>query len=173
MAEHARAATRAVSHTQYLTFQVSGVELGVSLQSISEIVPYERVSPIPGTPAMVRGVVHLRGQMVPVMDAAARLGLIAEPPGPRSCIVMLDLRRADGSVGLYGLAVDRVATLLDVDSSQVKRAPDFGSGVDVRYLEGLYYAENRVLPLVSVMALFSQAELTYASGILPLAAEVS
>jgi purine-binding chemotaxis protein CheW len=144
---------------QYLLFHVSKVELAVSLNRVSEIVPYERVTGLPGTPAFARGVIHVRGRMVPVMDTAVRLGLHAEPPGKRSCIVILDVQSSATARTIYGLAVDRVSSLLDVDVERVRAAPDFGVGVDVRYLEGLYYVDDRVLPLISAAAMFSEHDL--------------
>jgi purine-binding chemotaxis protein CheW len=158
----AASAKQARPQTQYLVFHVSGVELGLALACISEIVPYERVTHLPGAPAFARGVVHLRGRMVAVMDTAVRLGLSPELPSKRTCIVMVDPPAQ--SVASFGLVVDRVATLLDVHLDTIQPAPDFGVGLDVRYLEGLCYQDERVLPLLSVRSLFTEREVLATVG---------
>ena len=156
-----QAAAVARPRTQYLVFTVSHVELAIALERISEIVSYEHVTALPGTPPLARGVVYVRGRMVPVMDAAARLGLPVLPPSKRSCIIMIDSVQA-AQRRTFGLAVDRVASLLDVEPSNIQPPPEFGASVDVRYIQGLYHLDNHVLPLVDIEAMFSREDLSAA-----------
>ena len=94
--------------SQYLVFFVSGMEMAVPLACISEIVQYERVSEVPGTPPYVRGVVHVRGRVIPVIDLAMKLGRPPETPGKRTCILMFELSR-DGRPLHMGIVMDNVA----------------------------------------------------------------
>lgn len=143
---------------QYLLFVVSGSSLAVALRHVAEIVPYEHVTRVPGTPGYVRGVVHLRGRVVPVIDLAEKLGMVVERSVKRSSIVMLD-RELDGVRFPMGVVVDGVATLLDVQRKLIQPAPHFGAGVFVSHLEGLFQAEGRSIPLLDVNRLFAVQEL--------------
>lgn len=156
----------ASSVAQYLVFVASKREMAIGLAHVSEIVPYEGVSPVPGTPAYVRGVAHVRGRLIPVIDLALKLGLPPEPNTKRSCILMLDLT-LDGQAFPIGIVMDGVATLLDLDGSQIKPPPRFGAGVDVKYLQGLVPTERGTLPLIDFACVFATDELTQlARGIL-------
>ncbi|MDB4975846.1 MAG: chemotaxis protein CheW [Myxococcaceae bacterium] len=146
---------------QYLVFVVAGLEMGVSLERVSEIVPYERVSIVPGTPAYVRGVVHVRGRVIPVIDLAIKLQRSPQPATKRTCILMLELDH-DGRRIPFGLVMDGVATLLDVDRSEVQAAPRFGTTAEVRFLEGLLPREAGMLPLLDVERAFADQELSQA-----------
>lgn len=150
--------------TQYLSFSVSAMEMAVSLAHVSEIVPYERVSNVPGTPAYVRGVVHLRGRVIPVIDLAVKLGRTPQPVGKRTCILMLELVLDEGRFPL-GIVMDGVATLLDVDASQIRPAPRFGASVEVKYLEGIVPTERGMLPLIDVCKVFAGDELAEVAAV--------
>lgn len=143
---------------QYLMFSVAKREMVVRLAYVSEIIPYEGLSSVPGTPAYVRGVVHVRGRVIPVIDLALKLGLQAEATGKRSSILMLEPQLAGQYLPL-GIVIDGVATLLDLEVSQVKPAPRFGAGIDVRYLEGLVPTERGTLPLIDFARMFAVDEL--------------
>jgi purine-binding chemotaxis protein CheW len=162
MAEHA-AALRAleVPRTEpHLVFYVSEHPLAISLQHVSEILPYENVSAMPGMPVAARGVVHVRGRVLPLMDCALRLGFVPQPPTKRSCIVMLEL--ADPSSRTprsFGLTADRIASLLDVNMSEVQPVPDFGLQLNTRYMVGLYHTALGSVPLLSPEHLFDLRDL--------------
>src|SRR5262245_43717775 len=87
----AAGASAAVSCVQYLVFSVARTEVAVALEHVTEIVPYERVSSLPGTPDYVRGIVQLRGQVLPLVDLAIKLGRTPEPVTKRTCILVLEL----------------------------------------------------------------------------------
>lgn len=143
---------------QYLVFVVAGMEMAVSLERVSEIVPYERVSAVPGTPPYVRGVVHVRDRVIPVADLAVKLQRTPEAVGKRTCILMLELMLGDERFPV-GIVMDGVATLLDVDGAQIRPAPRFGASVEVKYLEGLLPTERGMLPLIDMNRVFASDEL--------------
>lgn len=143
---------------QYLVFTVSNMEMGVSLERVSEIVPYERVAQVPGTPPFVRGVVHVRGRVIPVIDLAVKLGRVPERVGKRTCILMLEIDLTDTRLPL-GIVMDGVATLLDVELTQIQAPPRFGTAVEVRYLEGILPRETGMLPLIDMTRVFAADEL--------------
>jgi purine-binding chemotaxis protein CheW len=146
--------------SQYLAFSVSGRELAIDLAQVSEILPYERVNSVPGTPAYLRGVTEVRGRWTPVLDLALKLGLPEIELTKRSCILVLDLKVQGESLPL-GLVLDGVATLLDLDSSQISPPPRFGSGVEVRYVRGLIGTERGSVPLIDITQVFAGEELEH------------
>lgn len=149
---------QAPTELQYLVFYVSGMEMAVSLARVSEIVPYERVSPVPGTPPYVRGVVHVRERVIPVIDLAHKLGRVSEPPGKRTCILMFELSRGGRSLPM-GVVMDNVAKLLDVPTAQIAPPPRFGAEGENHLLAGLVPTERGMLPLLDVERVFGDAEL--------------
>jgi len=146
--------------SQYLAFSVSGRELAIGLAQVSEIVPYERVSSVPGTPSYLRGVTEIRGRWTPVIDLALKLGLPEAPITKRSCILVLELHIQGESLPV-GMVLDGVATLLDLDISQISPPPRFGGGVEVRYMQGLIATERGSLPLIDFAQVFAGAELEH------------
>ncbi|MEY4508150.1 MAG: hypothetical protein RLZZ450_272 [Pseudomonadota bacterium] len=142
------------SSAQYLVFVVSGMEMAVALAAVSEILPYERVSELPGTPPFVRGVAHVRGRVIPVVDLAVKLGRKSEPTTKRSCILMLELSlhgahaTASDALLTVGIVMDGVATLLDLERSQIRDAPRFGNHIETRYVDGLVPTESGMLPII-------------------------
>lgn len=144
---------------QYLVFKITGREMVVKLAHVSEIIPYEGLSAVPGTPPYVRGVVHVRGRVIPVVDLALKLGIQGEATAKRSSILMLEPQLAGQYLPL-GIVIDGVATLLELEASHVKPAPRFGTSIDVRYLEGLVPIDNKTLPLIDFARMFAVDELT-------------
>lgn len=162
--EEKTARASAPDELQYLVFFVSGMEMAVPLARVSEIVPYERVSEVPGTPSYVRGVVHVRDRVIPVIDLAEKLGRAAERPGKRTCILMFELSR-DGRTLPMGVVMDNVAKLLDVPTSQIAAPPRFGEQVESRLLSGLLPTERGMLPVLDVERVFGDAELAQVAAV--------
>jgi chemotaxis signal transduction protein len=146
------------SAQQYLVFTVSGLEMGLRLESVSEILPYEQVSDLPGKPDFIRGIVHVRGRVTPVVDLAVKLGRPALPTTNRTCILMIEMDVPGERLPL-GIVLDGVATLMDIDSSSIRKAPRLGMSVDVRYVDGLVQTQRGMLPLLDLARVFGGEEL--------------
>ena len=146
--------------SQHLVFSVAGLEMTVSLEQVSEIVPYERVSSLPGMPPYIRGVTQVRERWTPVIDLSLKFGLPPAQLTNRSCILVLDLDVHGESVAV-GIVLDAVATLLELDTSRISPAPRFGLGVDVKYMKGLVVTERGSMPLIDFAQIFADAELDY------------
>jgi len=153
---HSSAPERATTK-QYLMFSVSGLQLAAALASVSEIVPYEHVSPVPGMPAFVRGVVHVRERVIPVVDLAHKLGLRGGAAPKRTSILLLDLELGAQRLPM-GVVMDDVASLLEVEISRIKPAPRVGAQIAVEYIEGLLPTERGMLPLLDFRRVFGAAE---------------
>jgi purine-binding chemotaxis protein CheW len=152
------AAPGRTASSQYLGFVVAGHECAVGILRVREILEYEAVTPVPGTPPWVRGVMNLRGSVVPVLDLAVKFGL---PPGEvtrRTCIVVVETD-LEGERVVMGVLADAVSQVLDVAAGDVETAPAFGTAVRVDYLLGLGRVGDRFVLLLDIDRVLSAAEL--------------
>src|SRR3982751_50707 len=128
--------TSSQERTQYLSFVLCGEEYAVNILRVKEIIEYDALTRVPAMPPSVRGVINLRGRVVPVVDLAARFGLPDGGITRRSCIVMVELVDNDESIVL-GIIADAVSQVLDLAPSDIEPPPSFGTSVDARFIEGM------------------------------------
>jgi purine-binding chemotaxis protein CheW len=121
---------------QYLTFMIGGEEYAVSLIKVKEIIEYDTVTEVPKTPAWVRGVINLRGSVVPVIDLAVKFRQAPSVAGKLTCIVITEVQ-CEGEMNLMGIMADSVRQVIDLKSQEVEAPPTFGTRVKVDYLLGM------------------------------------
>jgi purine-binding chemotaxis protein CheW len=135
---------------QILTFMFAGEEYGVDILRVREIIQYSRPTRVPGMPAAVRGLINLRGRVVPVVDLAVRFGLPESAITDRSSIVIVDTTSAEGEV-VIGLITDAVTAVLELTEDQVQPAPSFGTTVGAEFLDGIAEkADQKFVMLLNV-----------------------
>ena len=144
---------------QYLTFFLAGEEYGVGILDVQEVKAWEGVTQIPNAPAHVKGVLDLRGTIVPIVDLRTRFGLPAQEYGITTVIVVLKLEQA-GDSQVIGVVVDAVSDVMDVTDSQIKDAPDFNGDAQSLFIRGLASLNNKRVILLDTNRLLSQGELT-------------
>ena len=127
---------KAASRRQYLTFLLSREEFAVDVLSVKEIIEYGDVTTVPGTPAHVRGVINLRGSVVPVVDLAVKLGREESPLSRRSCIVIVETG-LQGERAVTGVVADAVNQVIEFSPEDIEPPPAFGTGVRLHYLDGI------------------------------------
>jgi purine-binding chemotaxis protein CheW len=154
------------AHPQYLTFFVAGDEYGLGILRVREIIQFAGVTRVPRMPAWVRGVINLRGAVVPVVDVAARFGLAAAEPGRSTCIVVSEVA-VDGEPVVIGLLADAVSEVVELRSSDVQPPPPFGTRVRADFLQGLGRLGERLLLLLEVDRLLSAEEVSAAAELAP------
>lgn len=148
------------SQGQYLTFQLGSDTCGISILVIKEIIEYGGLTSVPMAPHYVRGVINLRGAVVPVVDLAVRFGREPSPLGRRSCIVIVEVQREEGSREDVGVVVDAVNAVVDISSGQIEPPPSFGSKIRNEFLQGLGKVDGRfVILLESARALALSTEI--------------
>ena len=125
-----------VQHPQYLTFVIGGEEYAVGVLRVREIIQYHSVTRVPRTPEWVRGVINLRGTVVPVVDLAVKFGLPPATTTRSTCIVLTEVR-LDGEPVIMGILTDAVRQVVDLPAEAVQPAPSFGTRVKVEYLAGM------------------------------------
>jgi purine-binding chemotaxis protein CheW len=151
-------AAPSLARTQYLSFALCGEEYAVDILRVREIIEYDALTRVPSMPASVRGVINLRGRVVPVVDLAARFGLQESEITRRSCIVMVELMVDDESVVL-GIIADAVSQVLDLAESDIEPAPSFGTSVDTRFIQGMAEAGKKFVIILDVDRALDATEL--------------
>jgi purine-binding chemotaxis protein CheW len=153
---------------QFITFTLGAEEYGIDIMVVREIKGWTDTTMIPNAPAYVRGVINLRGVIVPIFDLRARFG--AELTVPTSMHVVIIVAAASRTVGLL---VDTVSDIISVDPKAIRPIPEMGLPTEDQFLEGLVAMEDRMVTLVSLAGLFGKsAELAkrVSAGELPKAA---
>jgi purine-binding chemotaxis protein CheW len=143
---------------QYVTFSLMREEYALEIQHVREIIECERVTAIPSMPPVVRGVMNLRGSVVPVVDLPVKFGFPETPLGLGTYIVVVDLVWSGESVRL-GLLTSELGRVIDVTAEDIKPVPDFGTRIQSEYLRGVGQIDGRFALFLDVERLLSPAEL--------------
>jgi purine-binding chemotaxis protein CheW len=143
---------------QYLTFMLGGESFGIGIMAVKEIIEFSGITDVPMMPDSIRGVINLRGAVVPVMDLAARFGRPQTVAGKRTCIVIVELE-SDGERQLTGVVVDAVSAVLDIPAADIEPAPSFGTRIRGDFIAGMGKVNGRFVILLNVDAVLALAGL--------------
>jgi purine-binding chemotaxis protein CheW len=144
-----------IESSQFLTFLLDEQEYGLELFKIQEIRGYAPVTPIPNVPAHVRGVMNLRGTVLPVIDLRMKFRL---PPIEYSKFTVIVIAMVAGK--MVGLLVDAVSDVLHVTREAMRAVPDFGSAVDTRFIDGVFQTREHLAVALNLEKLLSDMDLT-------------
>ena len=154
---------RPLQASQYLTFALGGEMFAVGILNVKEIIEYGNLTQIPLMPSFIRGVINLRGSVVPVIDLAARFGGQASTPGRRSCIVIVEVTGDDGVRHDIGVLVDAVSEVLDIPPAEIEPPPSFGAKIRADFIFGMGKVGGKfviILCIDKVLSVEEIAELT-------------
>lgn len=157
----------AATTLQQLTFNLAGEEYGVDILAVREIRGWSRVTRIPQTPAHLLGVLNLRGAIVPIMDLRLRFGLERESYGDSTVVIIVAVAER-----LFGIVVDAVSDVVDIDPAAIKPVPDMGAVVDTRYLKGLATHVERMVMLLDVEKLMRPEDVETLDAAMPAVQDV-
>jgi purine-binding chemotaxis protein CheW len=143
---------------KYLTFQLASEEFGIRVLKVREIMGLQEVTAVPQTPAHVKGVINLRGKVVPVIDLRLRFDLPAAEYTQRTCIIVTQVHGESGPV-LMGIIVDGVSEVLNLAGPEIEDTPDFGEELAGNYLLGLAKVKGKVKILLDIDRVLSAQEL--------------
>ena len=149
--------------TQYLTFQLAGESFAIGILSIKEIIEYHTLTEVPMMPASVRGVINLRGAVVPVMDLLARFGRPSSEVTKRTCIVIVEIE-ADEERQVIGVVVDAVNEVLDIDAADIEPPPSFGANIRTDFIQGMGKVRGKFVILLNVHQVLSIDDLQAATA---------
>jgi purine-binding chemotaxis protein CheW len=144
----ARAGASEQTH-QYLTFVLAGEIFAMGILAIKEIIEYATLTEVPMMPEYVRGVINLRGSVVPVIDLSVRFGKPSSPVTKRTCIVIIEVV-SRGESHILGLVVDAVNAVLDIPAAEIEPPPAFGASIRTDFIQGMGKVNGKFVVLLDV-----------------------
>jgi purine-binding chemotaxis protein CheW len=135
---------------KYLTFQVGDENYGIPVLRTREIIRLPKITPVPQMPAHVRGIINLRGRIIPVVDLRTRFGLPAATDHARTCIVVVHLRLAERGEVAMGLVVDAVEEVANLTAADIEPTPEFATGQDTGHIVGMAKIKGVVKTLLDL-----------------------
>jgi purine-binding chemotaxis protein CheW len=148
---------------QYLTFLIGGEMFAISILGIKEIIEYGSLTTVPMMPDFIRGVINLRGAVVPVVDLSARFGRTASEVTRRSCIVILEVE-ADEEKQDVGVVVDSVSEVLEIPVAEIEPAPSFGARIRADFISGMGKVDGKFVIILNAERVLSVDEMAMLSG---------
>ncbi|MCP4045669.1 MAG: purine-binding chemotaxis protein CheW [Gammaproteobacteria bacterium] len=134
---------------KYLTFALGAEEYGLEILKVREIIGYMEITAVPQTPHEVKGVINLRGQVIPVVDLRARFGMETTGVTDQTCIIVVEICQGSRNFST-GIVVDHVQEVLDIDAQDIEEAPQFGSSVDTNFILGMGKVGDTVKILLDI-----------------------
>jgi purine-binding chemotaxis protein CheW len=142
---------------KYLTFHLGQEEFAIQVLKVREIKGVQEITAIPHTPVFVKGVINLRGKVIPVVDLRLKFGLPEQEYTPRTCIIVVQVQGETGPM-LMGIVVDGVAEVLNLAASDIEDTPDFGDGTVTPYLLGMAKVKGKVKILLNLDEILTSQE---------------
>ena len=142
----------------YLAFRLADEVYAIEILRIREIIEYSKPTAVPMMPPSVRGVINLRGTVVPVIDLSVRFGRDATGVGKRTCFVIVEVEHA-GAMHVLGLMVDGVNAVMEIASDSIEAPPVFGARVDTEFIVGMARANGRFVIILDMTKVLSIAEM--------------
>lgn len=149
---------------QYLTFSLSGEMFGVAILNVKEIIEFGSLTGIPMMPAFIRGVINLRGSVVPVIDLSARFGGKQTEVARRTCIVIVEVPDEEGTRHDIGVIVDAVSEVLEIPSSEIEPPPAFGAKIRADFIFGMGKVAGKFVILLDIDKVLSVEEIAMITG---------
>ena len=143
---------------KYLTFKLDVEEYGLEILKVQEIIKMMDITHVPRTPAFVRGVINLRGKVIPVVDLRLKFGMESRETTDKTCVIVVQVAQANGSVTM-GIIVDEVSEVLDINAEQIEPAPEFGTSVNTDFILGMGKVAKKVIMLLDIDKVLSSGEL--------------
>jgi len=159
----AQAVAQVEPREQYLAFTLGGETFAMAIRAIREVIQFVGITDVPLMPPFIRGVINLRGSVVPVLDLFVRFGRPPAAAAQRTCIVILELVQGD-CIAELGIMVDTVSEVLSIAASEVEPAPAFGSDLRADFIAGVAKVGERFVILLDVNHVLSVEEMSAMIG---------
>lgn len=149
-----------IEHLQgkYLTFRLSSEEYGLEILKVREIIGIMDITRLPRTPDFVKGVINLRGKVIPVIDLRLRFGMPEKEYDEKTCIIVLEVREGDINI-LMGIIVDSVSEVLNVTVDELEPTPNFGISLDTAFIMAMAKGKGTVRALMNIDKVLTNEEL--------------
>lgn len=149
----------ALEQQQFLTFLLREELFAINIRPIKEIIEYGQLTKVPMVPEFVRGVINVRGNVVPIIDLSMRFGWPTTPVTKRSCIVIVEVESEGESLEI-GVLVDAVSEVIDVSLTDIEPAPSFGAKLRTDFIQGMGKVNDEFIVLLNVSHVLSVDELS-------------
>jgi purine-binding chemotaxis protein CheW len=150
---------------QYLTFMLGEEMFAIGILSIREIIEYGFVTDVPMTPPFIRGVLNLRGAVVPVVDLAVRFGRPSRENSKRTCIVIVDIEADDGAQQQMGVVVDAVNEVLEIADGDIEPPPEFGARIRNDFIKSMGKIDGKFVVILDLNRVLSVEEVAVIAGV--------
>lgn len=144
---------------EFLTFMLAGEEYGVDILRVQEIKGWDSVTTIPNTPEFIRGVINLRGTIVPIIDMRLRFSLESKDYNATTVVIVLRVEQINKNDRTMGVVVDAVSDVYNVPIKDIKPSPEFGTAVDTEFVKGLATVGDKMVIVLDIDHMLNAAEL--------------
>jgi len=144
--------------TQYLTFKLQDEIFALDISTVREVLDFTVITKVPRTPAFMRGVINLRGSVVPVIDLRLKFGMTVTEKTVNTCVIIVEVKVHDETV-ILGVLADSVQEVMDLDAEHVEPAPRIGTHLKTEFIKGMGKRNDRFLMLLDIDRVFSTDEL--------------
>ena len=144
---------------KYLTFALGSEEYGLEILKVREIIGIMDITAVPQTPDYVKGVINLRGQVIPVVDLRSKFSMETTEVTEETCVIVVEISQEGRQIST-GLVVDRVSEVLDISSENIEEAPNFGGNVNTDFILGMAKIESTVKTLLDIDRVLSSVDIS-------------
>jgi purine-binding chemotaxis protein CheW len=157
-----------IDQHQYLTFQLGGETYAMGILAIKEIIEFGNLTEVPRLPSFIRGVINLRGAVVPVIDLSARFGKATTSVTRRTCIVIVEVASGDldqQETQVVGVMVDAVNAVLEIPASEIEPPPSFGAHIRADFMHGMGKVNGKFVIILNIHNVLSVDEMASLAGV--------
>ena len=152
-----------IETTQYLTFKLGDEVFALDISKVREVLDFTTVTRVPRTPEFMRGVINLRGSVVPVVDLRLKFGMTRTENSVNTCVIITEVT-VDGDTTVLGALADSVQEVLDLDSEHIAPAPKIGTKLNTEFIKGMGKRDDRFIIILDIDKVFSVDELAVVQG---------
>jgi purine-binding chemotaxis protein CheW len=150
---------------QYLTFMLTGETYAIGILRIKEIIQYGQLTEVPRMPDFIRGVINLRGAVVPVIDLSARFGKQPTAIGRRNCIIIIEVGIGGTETQNVGVMVDAVNAVLEIPTNEIEPAPNFGTNIRADFIDGMGKINGKFVIILNIQQVLSMDDMAALAGV--------
>ncbi|MGQ9655299.1 MAG: chemotaxis protein CheW, partial [Thermodesulfobacteriota bacterium] len=143
---------------KYLTFSLDGEEYGIGILKVREIIGMMPITPVPLSPDFVKGVINLRGKVIPIVDLRRKFGMAEADYTERTCIIVVEIRGASSRVPM-GIVVDSVSEVINIKGSDIEETPSFGGNLKTEYILGIGKMDGGIKILLDIDRVLTAEEI--------------
>jgi purine-binding chemotaxis protein CheW len=143
---------------KYLTFALDKEEYAIEILKVNQIIRLQEITSIPRTPAFVRGVINLRGMIIPIIDLRRKFAMTDRDDTERTCIVVIQIEQNEKRINM-GVVIDEVREVLEIRAGDIEETPEFGAGIDTQFLMGIAKTGKSVKMLLDISKVLTASDL--------------